>query len=217
MAAACRAHEQAWRTEDLEQRGVAHARRLWARYRESNRRDVEERTEQLRSFSNLSAYIAGFAGGWCPADNREVSNAFNSLGLPSNSLQRHCLQRTEEACTVVPAREPIITKRVQRDVQRTCCLLPVQVTCHVGGALLLSKPSCMWLNTSFRLRVYSHGAHTVQPAANPVSWQPPAVWPHNCGCGEQCCDLCRMCCMWTGTCMLLAAVQTHALLLGAPA
>lgn len=56
-----RAHEQAWRIEDLEQRGVAHARRLWARYRESNRRDVEERTEQLRSFSTLSAYIAGFA------------------------------------------------------------------------------------------------------------------------------------------------------------
>ena len=64
LVPACRAHERAWRVEDLEQRGVAHARRLWARYRESNRRDVEERTEQLRSFSNLSAYIAGFAGGW---------------------------------------------------------------------------------------------------------------------------------------------------------
>lgn len=63
LLAGCRAHEQAWRIEDLEQRGVAHARRLWARYRESNRRDVEERTEQLRSFSTLSAYIAGFAGG----------------------------------------------------------------------------------------------------------------------------------------------------------
>ena len=71
LVAACRAHEHAWRSEDLEQRGVAHARRLWARYRESNRRDVEERTEQLRSFSNLSAYIAGFAGGWGPADNTE--------------------------------------------------------------------------------------------------------------------------------------------------
>ena len=34
---------------------------LWERYAESNRRFVEERAEQLKSFANLAALIAGFA------------------------------------------------------------------------------------------------------------------------------------------------------------
>lgn len=34
---------------------------LWERYAESNRRFVEERAEQLKSFANLAALLAGFA------------------------------------------------------------------------------------------------------------------------------------------------------------
>ena len=34
---------------------------LWERYAESNRRFVEERAEQLKSFANLAALVAGFA------------------------------------------------------------------------------------------------------------------------------------------------------------
>lgn len=37
------------------------ARVLWERYREKNRREIEERSEQLRSMENLAALIAGFA------------------------------------------------------------------------------------------------------------------------------------------------------------
>lgn len=36
------------------------ARVLWARFVEKNRRDVEERAEQLKGFSNLAALVAGF-------------------------------------------------------------------------------------------------------------------------------------------------------------
>ena len=38
----------------------ARARWVWNRYVEKNRRDVEEKGEQLRTTSNLSALISGF-------------------------------------------------------------------------------------------------------------------------------------------------------------
>lgn len=50
-----------WRAEDIEQRVLNNAFMLWERYAESNRRFVEERAEQLKSFANLAALIAGFA------------------------------------------------------------------------------------------------------------------------------------------------------------
>ena len=45
----------------MAQRNVDNARVLWARNREKNRREVEERSEQLRSMENLTALVAGFA------------------------------------------------------------------------------------------------------------------------------------------------------------
>jgi calcium release-activated calcium channel protein 1 len=50
-----------WRKSDLKQRTLDNARVVWNRYVEKNRRDVEEKSEQLKSISNLSALIAGFA------------------------------------------------------------------------------------------------------------------------------------------------------------
>jgi hypothetical protein len=50
-----------WRTEDVEQRVLSNALVLWDRYAEANRRFSEERSEQLKSFANLSALITGFA------------------------------------------------------------------------------------------------------------------------------------------------------------
>ncbi|KAL4458369.1 hypothetical protein ABPG75_013234 [Micractinium tetrahymenae] len=52
--------QQAWRLDELEQRHLENARALWARAVEKNRRDVEERAEQLKAISNLAALIAGF-------------------------------------------------------------------------------------------------------------------------------------------------------------
>ena len=40
---------------------LANACALWERYAEANRRFVEERSEQLKSFANLGALITGFA------------------------------------------------------------------------------------------------------------------------------------------------------------
>ena len=34
---------------------------LWARFVEKNRREIEERTEQLKSIGNIAALVAGFA------------------------------------------------------------------------------------------------------------------------------------------------------------
>ncbi len=56
----CRDEERRWRAEDLQQRALDNARVLWARFVEKNRRDVEERAEQLKGFSNLAALVAGF-------------------------------------------------------------------------------------------------------------------------------------------------------------
>ena len=50
-----------WRKSDVKQRTLDNARVVWNRYVEKNRRDVEEKSEQLKSISNLSALIAGFA------------------------------------------------------------------------------------------------------------------------------------------------------------
>jgi len=56
-----RQENRKWRAEDVEQRVLENARWIWLRYAEKNRRDVEEKSEQLKSISNLSALIAGFA------------------------------------------------------------------------------------------------------------------------------------------------------------
>lgn len=45
----------------MEQRVLDNARYMWSRYVEKNRREVEERSEQLKEISNLAALIAGFA------------------------------------------------------------------------------------------------------------------------------------------------------------
>jgi hypothetical protein len=45
----------------MEQRNLENARVLWLRFVEKNRRDVEEKTEQLKAISNLAALFAGFA------------------------------------------------------------------------------------------------------------------------------------------------------------
>ncbi len=59
--ASCREEVQRWRTEDIEQKVLGNAVVLWERYAEQNRRFVEERSEQLKSFANLAALITGFA------------------------------------------------------------------------------------------------------------------------------------------------------------
>ena len=56
-----RQENRKWRLEDIEQRVLENARWVWLRYAEKNRRDVEEKSEQLKSISNLSALIGGFA------------------------------------------------------------------------------------------------------------------------------------------------------------
>lgn len=45
----------------MEQRSLENARVLWGRFMEKNRRDVEERAEQLKSIGNMAALVAGFA------------------------------------------------------------------------------------------------------------------------------------------------------------
>ena len=47
--------QKTWSSAQLD-----NARVLWARFVEKNRRDVEERAEQLKGFSNLAALVAGF-------------------------------------------------------------------------------------------------------------------------------------------------------------
>ena len=56
-----RQENRKWRREDIEQRILENARWVWLRHAEKNRRDVEEKSEQLKSISNLSALIGGFA------------------------------------------------------------------------------------------------------------------------------------------------------------
>lgn len=56
-----RDQQSSWRKEDIEQRHLENARVLWARIVERNRRDVEEKSEQLKAISTLAALISGFA------------------------------------------------------------------------------------------------------------------------------------------------------------
>jgi calcium release-activated calcium channel protein 1 len=56
-----RQENRKWRLEDIEQRVLENARWVWLRYAEKNRRDVEEKSEQLKSISSLSALLGGFA------------------------------------------------------------------------------------------------------------------------------------------------------------
>ena len=97
--------------------------------------------------------------------------------MPFDCLQRDCLQCRYEACSVEPAREHEIATYSH-------CKSDAHVWQSHGMHCLL------WPEASFGLPACSYGAHTVQPAAHPVPWQPPTVWPHNCDCGEQCCVLC---------------------------
>ena len=53
-----RQENRKWRREDIEQRILENARWVWLRHAEKNRRDVEEKSEQLKSISNLSALSA---------------------------------------------------------------------------------------------------------------------------------------------------------------
>lgn len=57
----CREEQRRWRAADLDQRHVDNARVLWARVVERNRRDVEEKSEQLRALANMAALLAGFS------------------------------------------------------------------------------------------------------------------------------------------------------------
>lgn len=61
MLPAHRELQGAWRAEDVQQRQLDNARVLWGRILERNRRDVEEKTEQLKAISTLAALISGFA------------------------------------------------------------------------------------------------------------------------------------------------------------
>lgn len=56
-----RAQKILWRGEDMEQRNLENARALWLRFVERNRRDVEEKSDQLKAISNLAALFCGFA------------------------------------------------------------------------------------------------------------------------------------------------------------
>jgi calcium release-activated calcium channel protein 1 len=56
-----REEQRKWRAEDIQQRHLENARALWARVVEKNRRDVEEKSEQLKGVSSLAALLAGFA------------------------------------------------------------------------------------------------------------------------------------------------------------
>lgn len=53
--------QRRWRAADLAQRDLDNARALWARATERNRRDVEEKSEQLRALANVAALVAGFS------------------------------------------------------------------------------------------------------------------------------------------------------------
>ncbi|KAJ7550727.1 hypothetical protein O6H91_07G114900 [Diphasiastrum complanatum] len=49
-----------WREEDVQQRMVNNSHYLWSRFSELNRRDVEEKSEHLRSLSWLTGLITSF-------------------------------------------------------------------------------------------------------------------------------------------------------------
>eukprot|EP00793_Prasinoderma_coloniale_P005688 PRCOL_00004162-RA len=57
-----RSEDRRWHaSEEATQRALDNARYTWSRHVEKNRRDVEERTEQLKVVSQVAALLAGFA------------------------------------------------------------------------------------------------------------------------------------------------------------
>eukprot|EP00877_Chromochloris_zofingiensis_P003468 jgi/Chrzof1/13121/Cz07g20190.t1 len=58
---ASQAASETWQRLNLEQRHLDNARHLWMRVVETNRRSVEEKSEQLKGVSSIAALIAGFA------------------------------------------------------------------------------------------------------------------------------------------------------------
>ena len=62
LGALAREENRKWRRQDVASwpARAAKTRGGWNRYVEKNRRDVEEKGEQLRTTSNLSALISGF-------------------------------------------------------------------------------------------------------------------------------------------------------------
>ncbi|KAJ7530105.1 hypothetical protein O6H91_15G079300 [Diphasiastrum complanatum] len=53
--------KERWREQDMQQNNLENARGLWLRFVERNRRDVEEKSEQLKAVSSLAALFTGFA------------------------------------------------------------------------------------------------------------------------------------------------------------
>ncbi|GJP56077.1 hypothetical protein CLOM_g15139 [Closterium sp. NIES-68] len=51
----CRQRLRKWHQEDIDQMNLENSRVLWLRFLEKNRRDVEEKTEQLKAISSISA------------------------------------------------------------------------------------------------------------------------------------------------------------------
>jgi hypothetical protein len=94
----CRHKQKQWRLHDLDQRSLDNARVIWGRFMEKNRREVEERAEQLKSLGNLAALVAGFAvvaflefGGDFDK-SKTLTLAFGTtaaLVVRSGDLQRH--------------------------------------------------------------------------------------------------------------------------------
>lgn len=64
---------------------------LWARFVEKNRRDVEERAEQLKGFSNLAALVAGF-----------VMISYLQVQMPLHCLSA-CMCKPGESCQCLSA------------------------------------------------------------------------------------------------------------------
>lgn len=101
-----RAENLQWRWEDMQQRHLENARWIWSKFVEKNRRDVEEKAEQLKAISSLSALIAGFAVvalvelEFEPEDNPEVLIALYAV---STSITVALMTNAMVTCTVMLA------------------------------------------------------------------------------------------------------------------
>ncbi|XP_024532940.1 uncharacterized protein LOC9650622 [Selaginella moellendorffii] len=58
--AAFREEMHRWREEDMKQRRIENSRYVWSRFSELNRRDVEEKSEHLRSLSWITGLVTSF-------------------------------------------------------------------------------------------------------------------------------------------------------------
>lgn len=74
-----------WREEDMKQRNVDNARYQWNRFSERNRRDVEEKSEQLRSISWLSGLVTSFTM-TSPIEFTFVSQSISIVKLTSYAI-----------------------------------------------------------------------------------------------------------------------------------